>query len=265
MSTHSYIRSTGVTAIRFAAAVLLSSVGAAALAQDVPVVRHQTGPTPRVELFGGYSYFYPHAVVSGTLPGGIVPVSSCLCAIPAGFGISAGYNFNRWLGITADFSDHIDSQAPTQAQEAGRSSFLNGSIGPRFTYRSRHFVPFAEFLVGVNRLSPQLFMPDNRFGIVTGGGLDWNVGHHFGIRLVQADYVMSNHQFGSVAGVAPTDVRGLRLQAGVVLAFGGQPRRVPAAPASLRQNRLSRSRRPSSLLRWWRLQRQRSCAQPCPR
>jgi hypothetical protein len=50
--------------------VALSMLGALAAAQDQP--------TPKVELFGGYSFWYPGATVSGILPLGGSPVSSRL-------------------------------------------------------------------------------------------------------------------------------------------------------------------------------------------
>jgi hypothetical protein len=219
-------RSAAADARRLAAVLFLSTAGLTAVAQKVAMSAPLV--TPKVEIFAGYSYFYPNATLTGTLPGGIVPVSSCLCDIRKGAGVSVGYNFNRWVGLTADASGHWGSSATSPI---ARSSFFNVSFGPRVNYRSRHFVPFAEFLVGVNRLSPQLFTPDNEIGYVTGLGVDVPIGRHIAFRPVQADYVISNHHFGTVASNAPTDIRGLRLQAGVVFAFGGGPRAM--APAAV--------------------------------
>jgi hypothetical protein len=53
-----------------------------------------------------------------------------------------------------------------------------------------------------------------------------NVNKHFALRLLRADFVFSNHQYGSNSIVPATDVRGARLQSGVVFLFGG----APAAP-----------------------------------
>jgi hypothetical protein len=54
-----------------------------------------------------------------------------------------------------------------------------------------------------------------------GGGLDLNLNRHFAVRLFRADFVYSDHQFGPSSVVPATDVRGVRLQAGVVFMFGG--------------------------------------------
>ena len=186
----------------------------------------------KAELFGGYSYLYPNATLSGTLPGGVLPLTSCLCAIPAGGGVSGTYNLNRWLGLTADFSGHRSSSSSIPAEQIGRSSFYNESFGPRFTYRTHHFAPFAEALFGAHRLAPQLFAPDTRFGIIAGGGLDFPLGPHFAIRAVQADFVYSNHHFGQLATVPGTNLRGLRLQSGVVFMFGGHAHHANALPVA---------------------------------
>jgi hypothetical protein len=69
--------------------VALSMLGALAAAQDQP--------TPKVELFGGYSFWYPGPTVSGILPLGVSPVSSRLESNSRGAGVSATYNFNHWL------------------------------------------------------------------------------------------------------------------------------------------------------------------------
>jgi hypothetical protein len=210
--------------IRFSVMAVLSGLAAVAVAQR-PVA-------PKVELFGGYSYLYPDATLTGTLPGGIVPVSTCMCAIPKGFGVAATYDFTRWFGITGDFSGHWSPQSSTPSLEIGHANLFTYSGGPKFTYRTRHFSPFAEALVGAHHLAPELFTADTKFGVIAGGGLDWMPTRHFGIRLVQADYVVSNHHFGTQASTPDTDLRGVRLQAGVVFMFGGHgPAPIAAAAA----------------------------------
>lgn len=46
------------------------------LAGAVLPAHGQKPAAPRVEIFGGYSYLYPHAAVTGTLPGGLLPIST---------------------------------------------------------------------------------------------------------------------------------------------------------------------------------------------
>ncbi len=192
---------------------LLCSVGELASAQDQPY--------PKWEVFGGYSFFYPGADVHGLLPGGLLPVSSRLESNPWGVGASATYNFVRWLGLTADFSVQKGSGESGVADRIDDAALANLSFGPKITFRSRHFSPFFEGLVGLHRLSSDLFRNDTEIGGMVGGGLDINVKRHFAFRLIRADYVISNHQFGP--SIAPeTDVRGVRLQTGIVLMFGGE-------------------------------------------
>jgi hypothetical protein len=187
-------------------------------------------PTPRVEVFGGYSALYPNATASGLLPGAVLPVQSCLCWNPRGVGASVTYDFNRWLGLTVDSSGHWGDGANTTAARLGKFSAYNADIGPTFTWRTRHIAPFAEVLVGGDRLTPELFHHDDRFGLLAGVGIDIPVGRHISLRPAQADFVYSNHQFGTQPLVPATDVRGLRVQAGVVFLFGSHERKLTPPP-----------------------------------
>ncbi len=183
----------------------------------------QDQPAPKWELFGGYSFFYPGADVHGLLPGGVLPVTSRLESNPRGVGASVSYNFNRWFGLTADASAHWDSNETGLNKRIDDAAFYNVSGGPKVTYRTQYFSPFVEALVGWHRLAPDLFKGDDRFGFMAGGGLDVNLNRLFALRLIQADFVFSNHQYGPASIVPGTDPRGLRLQSGVVFKFGPEP------------------------------------------
>lgn len=187
--------------------------------------------TPKVEIFAGYSYLYPNTTATGYLPNGIVPVSSCLCAIPAGGGASVTYDFNHWLGLTVDASAHVDHQSGTSAQRIGNADAYNISVGPQFKLRRHRFSPFAEVLFGGDRLAPSVFHQNDSFGLVAGGGLDASLGRHFDLRLVQADFIYADHHFAP-SPVISTQEHGLRLQAGVVFVFGGAPAAAPARPVA---------------------------------
>jgi hypothetical protein len=229
MASYSKVRWDRIAGISFALVAMLCGVGTLASAQEQSA--------PKVELFGGYSYFNPGADFHGLIPGALDPISGCLCSTPRGAGVSATYEFNRWLGLTGDMSGHWGTHQTTLANKLGQSSFYNLSVGPQVTFRGRHFSPFIEALVGVNRLTPEPFHPDDQVGFIGGGGLALNLSRHVAWRLVQADYVYSNHHFGPGGIVPATDIRGLRLQAGIVFMFGGgsaiasSPRHVaPPAP-----------------------------------
>jgi outer membrane protein OmpA-like peptidoglycan-associated protein len=214
MSSHSYSARRRVGVIRLAAVALLCSVGTLAAAQDQPV--------PKWELYGGYSAFYAGCDVNGLLPGGVAPVSSCLKWDPRGAGAGVTYDFNRWLGLTVDASGQWGSGNTGVAARIDQVEFFNLSVGPKITFRKRHFSPFLEALVGEHRLASEVFGNDYEVGFMAGGGLDLNLNRHFALRLIRADFVFSNHQYGPSSIVPATDVRGARLQSGLVFMWGGE-------------------------------------------
>ena len=189
----------------------------------------QDNPSPNWEVFGGYSLFYPGGTVYGLLPNGILPVSSAMETNPRGGGASLTYDFNRWFGLTADVSGQFGSGESGVGDRIDDVSMFNISGGPKITFRTRHFSPFLEALVGGHRLKSDLFNVDDRFGFMAGGGLDWNVKRHFALRLFRADYVFSNHQYGASSIVPDTEVRGLRAQAGLVFLFGDKKSPAPVS------------------------------------
>jgi outer membrane protein OmpA-like peptidoglycan-associated protein len=214
MSSHSHNHCGRVAVMRLAVVAILCTVGTLAAAQDQPA--------PKWELFGGYSFFYPGADVHGTLPLGVLPVTSRLESNPRGAGASLTYNFNHWFGLTLDTSTHWGSGETTLNRRIDDAAFSNLSLGPKITFRSAHFSPFLEALVGDHRLMPDAFHDIDRLGFMAGGGLDVNVSRHVALRLLRADYVMSSYRYGPSATTPSTDVRGVRLQSGVVFMWGGE-------------------------------------------
>ena len=221
MSVHSRRDSTLPAVTALAMVVFVCSVSMNVAAQDQP--------SPNWEIFGGYSFFYPNATVYGLLPQGIAPVSSALESNPRGVGASVTYDFNRWLGLTADISGHWDSNESGVVGRIDDAAFYNLSVGPKITFRSRHFSPFIEALVGGHRLAPDLFHGDDHFGFMAGGGVDVNLTRHFALRLFRADYVFSNYRFGPGPTVPETQVRGLRAQSGIVFLFGDKEAPAPVS------------------------------------
>ncbi len=191
----------------------------------------QEGPAPKWELYGGYSYFNPFADIHGQLPGALLPLSSPLNSDPRGFGGSVTYDFNRWVGITFDGSNHWCCQGTTVASKIDQAGFYNFSVGPKITFRSHRFSPFLEVLVGDQRLMPDAFHDVSKLGFMFGGGLDINLSRHVALRLIRADYVISDYRFGAPSVTPDTDIRGLRLQAGFNFMFGGGPPPVPPSAA----------------------------------
>jgi len=187
--------------------------------------------TPKVELFGGYSFFHPGADVHGQLPGALAPISSRMEVNPRGAGASFTVDFNRWFGITLDTSTDWGSREIGLASRIDDAAFSNLSIGPKITFRSKHFAPFIEALVGDHRLMPDAFHDVDKLGAMFGGGLDVNLFRHVALRLFRADYVISKPYLFGPTGVQTTDLRGLRLQTGLNFMFGGDDKSVSASAA----------------------------------
>ena len=194
----------------------------------------QDQPAPKWELFGGYSYLYPHADIHGQLPGALLPLPGTrLESNPRGIGISATYNFNNWFGLTLDTSTHWGSGESTLPHRIDDAAFSNLSFGPKVTFRHEHFAPFVEVLVGDHRLMPDAFHDIDKVGLMLGGGLDVNLFRHVALRVIRVDYVMSSYRYGP-PGIPSTDVRGVRLQTGLNFMFGGEaPRISPTAACTV--------------------------------
>jgi outer membrane protein OmpA-like peptidoglycan-associated protein/opacity protein-like surface antigen len=203
--------------------VALCALSAPAAAQDQPA--------PKWEIFGGYSFLYPNATVHGVLPLGLLPLSSNLESNPRGGGASITYNFNRWAGITLDASKEWSAGEVGVANRIDDAGFSNVSLGPKLTYRTEHFSPFFEALLGEHHLSPDAFHDVTKLGFMVGAGLDVNLSRHFALRLIRADYVFSNYRYGPSSVTPATDLRGVRVQTGIVIMLGGGAPPVPPSAA----------------------------------
>ncbi len=198
------------------------------------LARAQDDPYPKWEAFAGWSVIYPNTRLHAINPF----VNANQESNPRGIGGAITYNFNHWFGLTADFSGTPwgSGETPLQLLMLDDANFYNLSIGPKFTYRRKHFAPFAEALVGYHRLTEDevpLVGSSGSWGFLLGGGVDVPITRHFGLRLVRADFVFSNHQFQPEATVDSTDIRGLRAQTGVTFMWGYPPDVTPSLACSL--------------------------------
>ncbi|HKV04034.1 MAG TPA: outer membrane beta-barrel protein [Candidatus Acidoferrales bacterium] len=145
--------------------------------------------TPKAEVFGGYSYLrVSDQGVSANLNGGSGSLS---------------YNVGSALGIVADFGVYHFSQS------GGSANVTSYLFGPKYAVRSGKITPFVQGLFGGAHASAGLtgscstarVRPEasacttgasaNAFAFALGGGLDVNATPHIGVRLVQAEYLMS--------------------------------------------------------------------------
>ena len=138
---------------------------------------------PKVEIFGGYSFFRANEFdyVTTNLHG---------------FNASVAANLNSWLGVEGDFGGHFGSPSvgPFRVPyvDVNVYSFMGG---PKIAYRgSSALTPFAHALIGTTHASAGAFGLDygrNALSAVVGGGLDVRLSDHVAIRAVQADYFMT--------------------------------------------------------------------------
>jgi hypothetical protein len=178
--------------------------------------------TPRVELFGGYSYFR------------LNPADNLIDGFNLnGWNASVAGNMNSWFGVVADFSGHYGTPQRFGVDlKINSHSFL---FGPRFSYRKNdRFTPFAHVLLGANRISGRVLgVSDQQTGFAAafGGGVDVRATERVAIRLFQADYVLTRLNGEELACFAnpllpPCPLpkketqHNARLSFGVVLRFG---------------------------------------------
>jgi hypothetical protein len=190
--------------------------------------------TPKAELFLGYSYL--HAV-----PG--LAAGNRLVWLNGG-SASIAYNLNRYLGIVADFGAMTNSEVRFTGAYTSTVDVNNSNVnaftylfGPRFSFRKyNRITPFAQVLFGgahanevtlTSCTSDCTLLPSqSTFAMTAGGGLDIKVHRHFAIRIIQAEYLMTNFE-NLTTGKSATQ-NDMRLSSGIVFRFGGNP--APSLP-----------------------------------
>ncbi len=153
--------------------------------------------TSKFDVFGGYSYF------NGSTSGAAGRYSL------NGWNAQGTYNFNRWLGATADFGGYYGSPFGLSSNE---HTFL---FGPTVSMHTAHFTPYAHALFGVDRAHQSLLggsVTDTSFATAIGGGVDIPLKGRLSIRAAQLDWLRTNHYSNSQ--------NNLRVSTGVVFRFG---------------------------------------------
>ena len=176
--------------------------------------------TPKVEVFGGYSYANANS-------GSFLSQRANL----NGWNGSVAWNFNRTFGVVTDFSGHYGS--PGLPNGVVSTCVIGGTcvtgvnikthtlfLGPQFSFRTARATPFVHVLLGAAhtgetliKTPPTFSTSDTAFAVALGGGLDYNFGHKFAWR-VQTDYL--NTRFFS------NTQHDFRLSTGPVFRFGGK-------------------------------------------
>jgi opacity protein-like surface antigen len=182
--------------------------------------------TPRLDLFGGYSF-------SNT------PLITGARGNLNGWNVSVAANINRWFSVATEFGGHYGSSTRTLPPllvpiPCPPNCFPNRIstnekvhtilFGPQFALRTEKLTPFVHLLAGVSRLDGKItysytnppltssFIPsDTSFAVAAGGGLDYEVSRNFAWR-VPADYLET-----AFSGRA---LNNFRLSTGIVFHFG---------------------------------------------
>ena len=121
-----------------------------------------------------------------------------------GWNASLTGNFKHVLGITGDFSGGYTSRRTS-------STVYTYTVGPVLTARLPVVQPFVHALFGGATISGG-GESDTAFAMLLGGGLDIGLRKGIGLRLVQADWLMT--QFGG-----QTQQSQGRVSAGIVIKF----------------------------------------------
>jgi hypothetical protein len=141
----------------------------------------------RVEIFGGAQFEH------------LQPSYNAV-----GWNASLTGNFKHVLGITGDFSGVYNSRGPG-------TSVYTYAVGPVLTARLPVVQPFVHALFG-GATARGSGVSDNSFAMLLGGGIDIGLRKGIGIRLVQADWLMT--QFAD-----QTQNDQGRVSAGIVIKF----------------------------------------------
>lgn len=230
-----------MTRLAVATLALIALLGSFAFAQN---------PTPKVQVFGGYSLVHTD---NGAVTG--LTFDEDLIERNGPFGVASNfngwnaegqYNPSRWLGIVADFGGRYGTPltAARYSNLSGipKASWYSVSIGPVLTYRNKSkMTPYVHILFGYERasLSASTFSgvatplssvatTDTDAAVVLGGGLDYRLFRHVALRLAQFDDLHTTHNLNKFYGNAfptgvfydlPTHENNLRLSTGIVLNF----------------------------------------------
>ena len=129
------------------------------------------GDTPRVQVFGGYSYTRFDSPSFGfSNPSGL-----------NGYTFSPAFNFLRGFGVAAELSGQYGSNLDLR----------DIAIGPQFLYPKGKAMFFAHLLIGDARSLVQVGggEEDTARAVAVGGGVDYDLTPRFAVRVIQFDYL----------------------------------------------------------------------------
>lgn len=155
------------------------------------------------------------------------PPGQCGCFNMNGLSGEFATGLGRGFSVVADLGGYHQGNVAGSGLSLWVVDYL---FGPRISYRrSKHWTPFAQFLVGGAHGSGTLYGGSatslsgtsytsgsaNGFSLSTGGGLDWNATRHVSVRLFQLEYLNTR-----LPNSSNNVQNNLRFTAGVVFHFG---------------------------------------------
>ncbi len=177
--------------------VVLAPVALKAQDSAKPAAKAAVGDSPsRWDIFAGYSFFWPKGTVNGLDQNGM-PTSSTYKTNRVGLTESLSYFFNNHLGWQIDSGQH-DLFIDTGGNNTGysNSGIFSMQTGPIYRWPGTKVTPFVHALAGAARVEGPDHQPYTWGPTVTaGGGFDYNIGHRFSIRLIQADWEYIHDDF----------------------------------------------------------------------
>ena len=169
---------------------------------------------PAMDVFGGYSYLSFHLPANP-----YTSFSSAETLALNGWDLSVSVSLLHHLALEGDFSGHQLSDC-SNLLTCSNFSYMGGA---RFNVgnRSRKFTGFVHGLVGRDRMdlpesSSGTSVSDTSVAFAGGGGIDYWVLRHVGIRFGPADFIYTNHL--SVDNVSSQN--SYRVGGGIVFRFG---------------------------------------------
>ena len=182
---------------------------------------------PKFEVFAGYSLFHFDDQGLEDRVNAACPGCFTFTKVMHGWEASGQYNFNKLIGVVADFSGHYATPIERPGGNSVDGHMYNVLFGPQLNLRSHRIAGYAHALFGFNRFRiedipsapPIAGFSEHGFAWGIGGGFDVNVTNSVGLRVGQLDYILTNQDFG--LPVSSGHQNNLRYSAGVVFRFGG--------------------------------------------
>jgi hypothetical protein len=242
------VREVKYTVAREGSAVVISIPDNGGIPLSEPIIRSKSadtpGPavpraaridgvalTPRVEIFGGYQYVRTDGPFSGDHNA-------------AGWTAAVSTNFNKYLGLTTEFSGHWGSPGFTDFKSVTFPASASGNLnyrtygfmgGPRFTIREGRVTTYGHALFGFGHIrynkaqltrflallepgrQPSSFS-SNSFAAAFGGGVDVRLSPAVSLRVIQAEYLLTH--FRDLDSFERHNQHNIRVSTGIVFRLG---------------------------------------------